>query len=104
MFSSSVRCQNGYFCYEGQCCSNTNPDPNNDADGNNVNCCEGAACNTVIGLVPFNIAYSEQPFYSGASGVGSATTTVAPATTTKAGGGTIRLNKTLGYEITWELA
>jgi hypothetical protein len=46
----------------------------------------------VIGLAPFNIAYSEQPFYSGVSGVGSATTMIAPATTTKAGGGTIRLN------------
>lgn len=72
MFSSGVCCQNGYFCYEGQFCSSTSQSAD-DSSGLDTNCCQDEACNTVIGLAPYVIAYSEQPFYSGKSG--------APATT-----------------------
>jgi hypothetical protein len=70
MFSTGVCCQNGYFCYEGQFCSTTDPAAD-DTSGLDTNCCQDEACSTVIGLAPYIIPYNQQPFYSGASGSGS---------------------------------
>jgi hypothetical protein len=72
MFSTGICCQNGYFCYEGQFCSTTDINAD-DSSGLDTNCCEDEACNSVIGLAPYVIPYTDQPFYSGASGA-SATT------------------------------
>jgi hypothetical protein len=79
MFSSGVCCQNGYFCYEGQFCSTTNPAAD-DSSGLDTNCCEDAACSSVIGLAPFIIPYNQQPGYSGASGSGSGSGVVMTST------------------------
>jgi len=68
MFSSGVCCGNGFWCYEGEFCSTT--DPSATADGN-VNCCSDAACKNLIGLGLDIIPYSEQPGYT--SGVSAAT-------------------------------
>ncbi|PMD25544.1 hypothetical protein NA56DRAFT_699480 [Hyaloscypha hepaticicola] len=67
MFSTGVCCENGYFCYEGQFCSTTSQAAD-DSSGLDTNCCEDAACNSVIGLAPYIIPYNQQPFYGGASG------------------------------------
>jgi hypothetical protein len=87
MFASGVCCQNGYFCYEGQFCSTTDKNAD-DTSGLDTNCCQDEACSTVIGLAPYIIAYSEQPFYSGAAGTGAMTSGASTPTATGSVAGT----------------
>lgn len=87
MFSSGVCCQNGYFCYEGQFCSTTDINAD-DSSGLDTNCCQDEACSTVIGLAPYIIAYSEQPFYSGAAGTGAPTAAASTPTASGSVAGT----------------
>ena len=66
---------------EGRFCSTKNKNAD-DSSGLDTNCYQNKARSTVIGLAPYIVAYSEQPFYSGAAGTGATTSGASTPTAT----------------------